>query len=147
MTNQLFLQCPFSEYLAHQQEILVDAMELVYRHEGFSWKNMETRCVVPQLSTSSIPRQKYLPAPPAPKLLKPAAVDRTVVLLGKTGCGKSLLGNVMLKRYGAFKSECSTSSVTKGVHEERARIVAPDGEQMDLQIHDTQGPRLSLWRS
>lgn len=89
-------------------------------------------------------RQTPLLAPPAPpRFLEPAAVDRAVVLLGKTGCGKSLLGNVMLGQDNAFKSECSTSSVTKGVEERKGRIFVRD-RQMDLRVHDTQGFQLSL---
>lgn len=89
-------------------------------------------------------RQTPLLAPPAPpRFLEPAAVDRAVVLLGKTGCGKSLLGNVMLGQDNAFKSECSTSSVTKGVEERKGRIFVRD-RQMDLWVHDTQGFQLSL---
>ena len=89
-------------------------------------------------------RQTPLLAPPAPpRYLEPAAVDRNVVLLGKTGCGKSLLGNVMLGQPNAFKSECSTSSVTKGVDKKDGRIFLQN-RQMDLEVYDTQGLRLSF---
>ena len=90
--------------------------------------------MLPHLRASSpaVPRQKLLPLP---------TVNRTVVLLGKTGCGKSLLGNVMLGEYDAFKSVDSTSSVTKGFEGKEA-LVARDHRKMDLIVHDTQGPGL-----
>ncbi|CAK9057925.1 unnamed protein product, partial [Durusdinium trenchii] len=75
-----------------------------------------------------------------PKMLAPAATKTLkVVLLGKTGHGKSTVGNKLLGQ-SAFKTSYSFSSETKGIQSDSSRHLCPqDYMPYNLQVYDTQG--------
>ena len=67
--------------------------------------------------------------------IPPKAKQKHVLLLGKTGCGKSLMGNVLIERYAAdngFRVSSSTKSVTK-------ETLSLGNTERQVMVYDTKG--------
>ena len=76
----------------------------------------------------------------AAALVLPDKEGRNVVVLGKTGCGKSSLCNMIIGRsYKKFTSATSLSSVTKSVSHQITQFERKGDEPLPVAIFDTMG--------